>query len=455
MNLKYLIVLFSFLILLSSCEEKINSYINEQSYLIKRDSSDINLREKILLCDSNQGNLIDYIQKNKNSTRNKAFTNSKNNGCNNYHLFPTKIIKKKYIFNSSFDAVVVDRVLFKNDFDISTSDFYEDCRFSRCEFMNGIYLHNCIFYKVFNIFECEFSKNVKFEHCEFKGNTNIDGKFNKIEFKSVSFDSVLDLQRCKFKNMNLIDVQLPEYLYFGGLNLDSLQSDIDFRFCRNDLLKIKYKKEKCGISLFRTDISRLILPHQYFRIIFNDSGGFDEISRVYESIIKKCNDIGMKESAEGWDIEYKIKSYSEKYNFLNYIQKDNSKRSFLPIGNLFIYTNKYWWNFGYNKNLIFRNTFISFIVCFMLFFLFLESFLKAYLPKENLGITEEDIVSLRINKGLRFKVSMFYTALIFFSWKMEHSQVNYKEHPYKTLCIYFVFTIGIVHLAYLAGAVLQ
>jgi uncharacterized protein YjbI with pentapeptide repeats len=451
--MKYLPRLFPFLMLFSACEEKIN-YSDVPVY-IKRDSIDLISREKVLLKDVGSNNILNYVDKRDTfnfSILNKSFVNPKNYLFTIYNPEITKDFKLK---NSSFEETTFSNNIFDRDVSLLNSDFYKNVKFDNCRFLNQLYFDECISYEKFNIWQSKFV-DVNFSRCSFSGITSMnDSEFNKIEFEKVSFDSVLIFTSSKFKSINFTDVQLPKYLSLVDLKLDSLTNDIDFRFCSTDSLKNKYSIEKCRIDLYGTDISKLILPNKFFTIQFQYSEGFDEISHVYESIIKKCNDLGMKESAEGWDIEYKKRSYVEKFNFLNYTQKDNLKRSFLPIGNFFIYINKYWWNFGYNKNLIFRNTFISFILCFMLFFLFLESFLKAYLPKENLGITEKDIVNLRINKGLRFKVSLFYTALIFFSWKMEHSQVNYKEHPYKTLCIYFVFTIGIIHLAYLAGAVLK
>ena len=154
-------------------------------------------------------------------------------------------------------------------------------------------------------------------------------------------------------------------------------------------------------------------------------------------MIKKCNDVGFNESVRIFDID---------------LQKLQISHSWGWAAPAVIWLSEYWWDFGYDKSKAYRNTAIAFGFSFLLLFVFFRYFLSVYSPPQ-LRLSAGEIPKLGF--GSRFKIALFYTALLFFSWKMEHEEVKYREHPWGALVIYLVFTVGIIHLAYLAGAILN
>ena len=163
--------------------------------------------------------------------------------------------------------------------------------------------------------------------------------------------------------------------------------------------------------------------------------------------------MGMEESAKGFDIDLKTMKIEYNWTYL------------APV---FIGFQKYWWNFSYDRNLILGNTFYAFIISFIIFVIGFKQFASAYFPSDQLGLKVDTALSPTLNRTWkptvkqtvieqvsdRFKITFFYTALIFFGWKMDHSKLKYRTHPWTALVIYLIYIIGLIHLAYLAGFVI-
>ena len=355
--------------------------------------------------------------------------------------------------------------------------------FSLCDF-HGLSMHNAIFDSSVDFIEsifrnggvdfsgCKFNKNVCFSQSTFLGMPNFTETFfgGEVDFRDVIFQNTLeyyqkplfkktvfngvssweravlsdttDFSTATFKQIpNFNKTQLPIYLNLSSLNLKDLNAPIRFDLAVTDSLQKRWGEgQKCRVLLNTfSDINKIVLDASKFIIVFEDNMKYDDKIGVFEQVIKKCKEIGFGESTKGFDIE---------------LQKLQLRHGYPIIGNFLIWLNDYWWNFGYEKSKIFRNTGIAFLLSFLIFFFQLSDYSRVYFPSQ-MGMTNETASRLPLFSWMRFRVSLFYTALIFFTWKMEHGEVNYRNYPMKTLIIYTVFTVGIIHLAYLAGAVIS
>ena len=194
--------------------------------------------------------------------------------------------------------------------------------------------------------------------------------------------------------------------------------------------------------MYKTDVSKIILDANKFELAFDSTVAYDDVISTYQQVIKKCKDLGLEESIKGFDID---------------LQKIQIKHSYPKIGSFLILLNEYWWNFGYERTNVFRNIFWAFLVSFFVVYMFLPLFLKAYFPKQ-LSKADDNLLWIKWYSPkyplTRFKVSFFYTALIFFSLKIDNAEMKIRQHPLLSFALYVIFVIGIIHVAYLASVVL-
>ncbi len=364
-------------------------------------------------------------------------------------LFNGKVNEKDTLSSVAFSLCKFSSLTMKNTIFDSSVDFIDAL------FRKKAYFNDCKFNKNVFFTESQFNDEIYFNNANFSGETNFKGVqfknrvfFVESVFKGVTswdktfFNITADFSKATFKQTPSFDkTQLPFYLNLTNLNLKELNTPIRFDLALTDSLQKRWGNgQKCHIYLNTfTDISKIVLDASKFTIVFDPTMKHDDKIGVYEQVIKKCKEIGFGESTKGFDIE---------------LQKLQLRHGYPIIGNFLIWLNDYWWNFGYEKSKIFRNTGIAFLLSFLIFFFRLPDYARVYFPSQ-MGISDEMATKLHLFTWMRFRVALFYTALIFFTWKMEHGEVNYRNYPLKTLFIYFVFTVGIIHLAYLAGAVIS
>lgn len=315
------------------------------------------------------------------------------------------------------------------------------------------YFYKTTFLNYANFEGTTFSGGAQFSGTTFSGGANFAGATfsNEANFAETTFTKEANFSRTAFSNEAnfssatflalpyFTDTELPDSLFFESINLQNVNTNIFLTLTQADTLR-KYSgdtKRKCTIFLWHTDVSKLVIDFEKFRLGFNKSVVLDERIGTYQQVIKKCRDMGMEASAQGFDIDLQIMKLQDRWG---------------PVASPFIWFQEYWWNFGYDRDKVFRNTIIAFIISFVLILLGFNRFRSTYFPAEQLGLTATDTDSKSYRDKL--KITFFYTALIFFGWMMDYSKLNYRDYPWTALVIYLIYVIGLIHLAYLAGFVI-
>jgi hypothetical protein len=343
-----------------------------------------------------------------------------------------------------FSNLWMDNAIFDSSVDFIDALFHKKAHFSGCEFNKNVFFTQSQFDDEIYFYKAHFTGETNFKGVQFENRADFtESIFGGItSWDKTVFYNTANFSKATFKQTPSFDkTQLPFYLHLTNLNLKEINAPIRFDLALTDSLQKRWGSgQKCHVYLNTfTDISKIVLDASKFTIVFDSTMKHDDKIGVYEQVIKKCKEIGFGESTKGFDIE---------------LQKLQLRHSYPITGNFLIWLNDYWWNFGYEKSKIFRNTGIAFLLSFLIFFFRLPDYARVYFPSQ-MGISDEMASKLHLFTWMRFRVALFYTALIFFTWKMEHGEVNYRNYPLKTLFIYFVFTVGIIHLAYLAGAVIS
>jgi hypothetical protein len=208
---------------------------------------------------------------------------------------------------------------------------FNDTRFdTTCHFSFGQFDRRTTFHRA------DFDTITRFNNAEF-----MDGA----EFLNANFDSLLDFSNANVKGrIDFAGAYLPIHLDLSGME------EIEGTF---DLLRVRPSKSKgeCMVNLLNTDVSKVLLDYENFRLYFPAGTAFEEKVRVYEDLLEQFKLREMDDSYKKLDIEFTQFKYRE---------KRESTANFLQ---------QIWWNYGYDKNRIF-----IWIIRILLFFSIINTF---------------------------------------------------------------------------------
>ncbi|MDQ1088615.1 hypothetical protein [Siphonobacter sp. SORGH_AS_1065] len=317
---------------------------------------------------------------------------------------------------------------------------------------NGFYVHHSRFMNNVQIAKSKI-KNLEINVSTFNNRFFYSGNTfrflivdrNKFVNNSFFFDAVLGnaffLVNNDFNSdLRIANCQLPETFYFRSNRFKSDVYKIDLT--KNKLDSIRHSNlnsyEKCKIFLDPLNASNVIVDSKSFIIGEDSTYSYEDMLTVYEKVLRTCRDLGMDESVEEFDTQYQIFKIRHKYGIF-----DDS----------IVWFQDYWWGYGYKRSNILQNIIYAFIASLVIFFIGYKKVFRAYSP--NSDHDPETVIKECADSALeRFKVVFFYTAMVFFSWKVEHARVDYRRYPWIALMIYTIYVIGLIHLAYLAAFVL-
>lgn len=236
---------------------------------------------------------------------------------------------------------------------------------------------------------------------------------------------------------------------------DSLNfSKVNFNFpnsknlidLRNFSLYSPEKKCKLIIDFFNTD--RFIIPYNNFEMVFPEEFGYEQKTNFYESVISNCKELGMFESSQAWDIEFKTLEILYKYP---------------TMGSTIVFVNKYWWNFGYDKWLILVKWLpIFFLVFLSINIIFIKTLYENVYRDNELG---EAFFDKKLKKYFkaeipsfsdwRFRITycIFYTSSIYFGFKLKHSSINYRNFG-GMMYVFLMYSFGSIQIAFALSYIL-
>lgn len=438
------------------------------------------------------------------------------------YMIPIEVTDSILIFNYAFQnsifakSISIDDATFLNEADFESSIFRSSASFYQTTFNKPANFHMSTFYKGAEFGDAIFSENSEFNvssflkggsfsEVGFYGGTTFRGtEFkNQADFAMADFRKSADFYGAKFdtarfyaaqfycfanfsgSNFNgkadFEDVNFTKSVDFSGLNLSEktefsfigarfidtinfsynpkIFNEIDFTVANfNDWdykrKHVKLENKPCYINLYRTDISKLRLDYIHFKLYFSnkqeglvdDSGvSEDEKNMIYEALLNNFKLHGQLESYKLLDIEYQR------------FKLDNSNHSFYK------WLLKYWWNYGYNKEYIFRWTFgllffFSIINMFFINNLNLKIYKIESMPSDIPGLIRiKNIASITANFNYlikRFWYSLVYTSAIFFKITLKIENFRF-GHIAGTIYLIVIYSSGLLCIAYMANFIIQ
>ena len=333
--------------------------------------------------------------------------------------------------------------------------------FSRTVFSDSVFVHQCSFLKndenslpgldgvmfrhtTFNRFfsfkdnvvytniyfiNSNFKDGADFRLCEFKGN---------IDFRNTKFQRIVSFGESKFYGVNnFLNVTLPDTLIVSRIT--QIEKPIDLTVCN-------FKNgKKCKIDLLASDISKFRIDFQHFELCFLDSVNDAEKERVYTSLLNNFSRDGDRDSYRVLDIEFqKFKFKKDNRYFQNWLQE-------------------WWWNYGYSKEKIFRNTFYILLLFAAINFFLSIIFGPSLLMRDGYQI---DVIWNKVDPLMKyqrknwkyfyelFQYIFIYTAMLFLLVRFNVDSIR-MDRKLITLYLSVIFSSGLICIGYIVNFILS
>jgi uncharacterized protein YjbI with pentapeptide repeats len=317
----------------------------------------------------------------------------------------------------------------------STAEFeglqvYSNANFTGAYFNSSLDFTYALFRDTVDFTFTHFHSKVVFNRANFYSHTYFSfGQFDSdVNFQGTRFNSKADFNGAQFlRSINFENSTLPDTLIFSSIV--KINNECDLTVCKLDpIKKAKNKDYKCLIDLTKSDINKIKINYELFKLFFQENETYEIKISTYEKLLKKFKDDSFLNSYELLDIEYKsFKNQSNGDNFTNWVSKN-------------------WWNYGYNKWLVFQDSFVLFgIFCIINFFLFDKLQNEIYKVKFPFRTYFPNFYSTIFN-------SLIYTLIIFFGFKI--TLENFKKINGWTFYIWIIYLSGLICLAYMLNVVI-
>jgi len=367
-------------------------------------------------------------------------------------------------FHSTADFPWTD---FKGTADFRWTNFKGTADFDLATFDSSVSFSLAEFDSTTDFGHTRFNGTAYFEQTKFKASADFGWATfdSSVSFSYAVFDSTANFVVTKFKGRADFEwTRFREDVIFS----DALLPDtLDFRYVKDISKEIDFtfslpprSKGKCHIALAGADISKIKLNMALFELCFpvdtiwgKSTAGKDSIERidsttydgqlsVYESVLKKLKDDGLMESYQILDIEYRRFKY-EYGGFFDWYILDTVQ--------------KWWWNYGYNKERIFAWAFGLWVVFSLLNLIFFYPKLSESVYAIDFLEKMQDIAYTGIKKWIFYALQVVsYTAIVFFGLKMDVAKFKkgvVREHPGLFAYLMVVYVAGLFCLGFIVNII--
>jgi len=251
-----------------------------------------------------------------------------------------------------------------------------------------------------------------------------------------SYDAKIDTLVVSYSNLKIESAgPIPKWLQFYKMKQNEVVNLNQFHYQRGQISDIEF---------YRTDIEKFILNYKYFHLRTFDSAEFlmrDEYEKDLATIKAMQAKYSYSEGYEKADKELKRYRYGRDHSyFLNWIDS-------------------YWWDYGYKKSLIIRNSLILMLMFFVINLFFYHRLIhETYVIDE--FVSNDKTIDTRFKKS-KFKKYAYkgiycflYTGFVFWGVKIDLHKIRF-HWILPALYIILQYLVGLVCLAYLANYIIS
>jgi hypothetical protein len=178
------------------------------------------------------------------------------------------------------------------------------------------------------------------------------------------------------------------------------------------------------------------------------NGKRDVVRSLYHTVLKKFEENGQSDNY--------LRLYRHKKNFEAASAASGSflKKLGGQLNYFFTYTlQDWWWGFGFQKEKIFRNTFLIFLLWIMLGSVCFKGILKEYPAVFEDKTLADQFNDRRTNLLSRIGISIIGIAILFFGIEFKANQLKFNNRVLSVLIV-SIYLSGLVCLGFLANLIL-
>jgi uncharacterized protein YjbI with pentapeptide repeats len=346
--------------------------------------------------------------------------------------------------------------------DFGGAKFYNDGDFSRSVYVGKLYFGQTDFYNedIFTSRDTVSTTTVFYSDADFRSDEFLDS----VVFYYASFRGATDFTDALFTNyaafrgmaltpksrLDFTNAVLPDTLDLSEnhnlpISIDLTTANFTDPTRYDSTGKLPYRRH--AIYLYKSDISKFHLDYAHFRLITDSTLGVprkkiteDDAEGMYEALLNNFKSLGQNESYKLLDIEY------QKFKW------QHSWASWL------VWLPESWWNFGYDKEYVFRWTGWLLVVFTAITSLFVDYLNTGVYAMNNIPIQgrpfDKKLLTTISKLAKRVWYSFVYSANIFFRLTIKVENIYYNKF-WGTLYVMLMYTLGLICLAYMANFVLQ
>lgn len=322
-----------------------------------------------------------------------------------------------------------------------------DVQFSSSSFSKALAIQNDTsrnFTSFKNVYhECKYYENridnLSFMLDTFRNYPTISrGEFSNLSFSNVQFNDIVTIQNCKIKKLQLDEIETNAIIRVSPLQIDtvSITSGDEIRGVIDlSAYQLRSGAKRCQLDILGCDVSRIKFDFSNFDLLIDKSISEQSRLNFYRRLLRNQEQNDFKEGYARLDTLYRNANLRNKFNVQDYFSK-------------------IWWNYGYDKGLIFIWTGILFSIFFIVN-LFAFAYLndKVYIL-ENLkarAILERREARQWYLKGwYRFWFSLLYSLIIFFGLKIDMDKMRF-SNIFWVVYIYTFYVLGLVCLVFIGN----
>ena len=260
-----------------------------------------------------------------------------------------------------------------------------------------------------NIMGCSI-KHIRGNYRQFSSFSVATTHIGRLDLDGVALEQTFGTYMSKIDTINISDVRL---LNDAWISLQTIGNKFELSVYATDLKKIRtgdYRK------------FHLYVPRKRYT--------WDQVNSVYLGFLEKFTSEGRLSSYALLDKEYKAEKYLHNY----------------PLaGRLYNWVDRWWWDYGYNKILVFKNSLTIFMFFVVVNFVWFKVFTNAYqVPDFRRALPYKRRLFRRIVYALLF------SGFIFFGFTLHHDKIKF-DNPIAVCVILLQYGIGLVCVAFIAN----
>lgn len=258
------------------------------------------------------------------------------------------------------------------------------------------------------------------------------------------FDTILFITCKVYESVEFNDVKLPKFICLD---------DVDFeKTSIIDLTGFRVLDKNCPCKIQIDDcqnwISRLQMNYEDFELVFDSSTPDWKKQKIYKQLLEE-------QQRQGYVAGYqKLERDFKQFEYL---------RNGTLLGSFKNYLDKTWWNYGYDKFEVVKNSVKIFFIFFLINIFLYSRFLQIYFPEKFKRLEGRLVDKYPKSDSFRSKIKFqinripivfVYSAYLFWGVKLDIKEIEIRKPLIYSLLI-IEYISGIICLAYIANYIIS